>query len=623
MPQRSGAIIKDSPFCLLGTFLVISHYIYPTFAGIMPASAITQNSPSSSWNPVLQSPHLLEMSTTPAGLPSSSLAPTPSPFMKGSYRHSDKTPSLSKNSPSYFSVILDSPRIPPDSNPGPYAKRNWESQSSFMSSECSSKSSVSPAAFHADCRENRGSDDSVLREIAQIARRHQTDAVSKSIPPHSLSQGQTHLSRRHTSFNLNGEHSTDSSSVVGDTPQHQSTSPVRSFTWFPSTASLPSDCPSLPRHQETLDTTLSPNSGLTWFIGTAKCRTPLLPQLHSGGTLPAFPKHDGMVMVSPEECAELLGATTADVLLLDVRPYPQFSQGNITGSLNLCIPTTLLKRPSFNTQKLQDTFVDELERREFASWPNKTHIIVYDAGAQSPRDSVPLVNMLKKFTSEGWKGQALILRGGFANFATGFPNHVRYAQTVAKRDTTGDQSRLRNLHVCSVAPIVGGCMLPASAATEPFFGNIRQNMDLVGGVGQIPIKPPESLTEDKRQRLPNWLRVVSDSQDQGHLVSERFLNIERRELERMKEALSVVDAHSVHTEPLACPRLFRVAGLEQGSKNRYNDIYPFDHSRVRLVDIAGGDSDYINANHIKAEYTNRSYIATQAPVPDTFCVSHQ
>jgi hypothetical protein len=38
----------------------------------------------------------------------------------------------------------------------------------------------------------------------------------------------------------------------------------------------------------------------------------------------------------------------------------------------------------------------------------------------------------------------------------------------------------RNL--AAVAPVVGGCALPeSSSAVNPFFGNIRQNMDLLGG----------------------------------------------------------------------------------------------------------------------------------------------
>lgn len=426
-------------------------------------------------------------------------------------------------------------------------------------------------------------------------------------------------------MDLDGEDSTNTLSATpgtDDEPQESTDATFHSPLELPQTSSPSSDCPSITRDLDPPRPSASPNSSLSWPLSSIENPGPLLPQPRHADTLPAFPKQENVLMISPEECAQLLRTTPAGVLLLDVRPFPQFSQANITGSLNLCIPTTLLKRPSFNTKKLQDTFVGESERREFAAWPSKTHIIVYDASTGSTRDSAPLVNVLKKFIAEGWKGHALILRGGFAAFATRFPGRVRLPQTTTKRDAPGDQSRPMNLHLSSAAPIAGGCALPDSTSVEPFFGNIRQNMDLVGGVGQMPIRLPDALSESQRQRLPNWLRVASDSHDHGRTVSERFLGIERRELERMKEALSAGNAVATPTGTMtSSPKRFRVAGIEQGSKNRYNDIYPFDHSRVRLLDVARGDSDYVNANHIKAEYTNRSYIATQAPVPATFSVS--
>ncbi|XP_060599175.1 tyrosine-protein phosphatase 10D-like [Ruditapes philippinarum] len=54
-------------------------------------------------------------------------------------------------------------------------------------------------------------------------------------------------------------------------------------------------------------------------------------------------------------------------------------------------------------------------------------------------------------------------------------------------------------------------------------------------------------------------------------------------------------------------------------KNRYTNILPFDHSRVKLRpsdDIDG--TDYINANYIPGYKSRREYIATQGPMPTTF-----
>ncbi|KAJ5295167.1 hypothetical protein PENANT_c035G04770 [Penicillium antarcticum] len=335
--------------------------------------------------------------------------------------------------------------------------------------------------------------------------------------------------------------------------------------------------------------------------------SPVLPQ---GAPLTAFP------WVSPERCADLLGSSQSNVMLFDVRPFAHFRQANIQGSLNLCIPTTLLKRRSFDTQKLEGTFTDDSDKQKFARWRNCNVIIVYDSAAADSKDAAPLLNVLNKFQAEDWKGDGLVLQNGFQGFSTMYPHLIQRPQT----NTTGPSPKRRapmSIDLQSVAPVVGGCALPeSSSAINPFFSNIRQNMDLLGGVGQVPLKQPDSLTDEKRQSLPPWLRDASDTKDQGHIVSNRFLDLEKTELERMKQALTYEGSAA---EVTGGSKKYRVAGIEKGTKNRYNDIYPFDHSRVRLEGIPSGACDYVNANHIQAEFSNRRYIATQAPVPDTFC----
>lgn len=330
------------------------------------------------------------------------------------------------------------------------------------------------------------------------------------------------------------------------------------------------------------------------------------------------PKFGNCHAVSAEHCAELLRSCQQDVMLLDVRPYAHFAKRNIKGSLNLCIPTTLLKRPSFDTHKLENTFSDESDRRNFAKWRQCRYIAVYDAATSDIKDAVPLANVLKKFSVEGWNGEGLILLGGFNTFSDRFPGFIRQ-QSPAPEKSSKPSSM--HLNLPSGAPISGGCALPdASRPAIPFFGNIRQHMDLLGGVGQIPLQLPRGLTETKRNMLPVWLRKVADPADKGLNVSEKFLDLEKRELERMEQALSYnrsADSPSVD----ASSSKFRVAGIEKGTKNRYNDVYPFDHTRVKLQGVPPDGCDYVNASYMKAEYSDKCYIATQAPVPDTFNVS--
>ncbi|XP_076009526.1 tyrosine-protein phosphatase non-receptor type 12 isoform X2 [Genypterus blacodes] len=57
---------------------------------------------------------------------------------------------------------------------------------------------------------------------------------------------------------------------------------------------------------------------------------------------------------------------------------------------------------------------------------------------------------------------------------------------------------------------------------------------------------------------------------------------------------------------------------ENVKKNRYKDILPFDHTRVKLtLKTTNQDSDYINANFIKGMDGPEAYIATQGPLQNT------
>lgn len=56
---------------------------------------------------------------------------------------------------------------------------------------------------------------------------------------------------------------------------------------------------------------------------------------------------------------------------------------------------------------------------------------------------------------------------------------------------------------------------------------------------------------------------------------------------------------------------------ENTYRNRYVNILPNESTRVKLEDLALGENDYINANHVTGHRGHPGYIATQAPIPET------
>lgn len=317
----------------------------------------------------------------------------------------------------------------------------------------------------------------------------------------------------------------------------------------------------------------------------------------------------GPSMMSPGELRQAIEDPDTRLLLIDVRSAQSYTRSRIHSALNLCIPTTLLKRATFNLHRLQQTFQKPEERGAFANWKDTDCLVVYDASSSEKTEATTAMSMIKKFSNEGYSGGTYVLRGGFQLFAEQHPDML-YHQASDNPSSPNEQDGPHGL-----APVIGGVMLPSTThSANPFFGNIRQNMDLADGVGQMDVIRPKNLTPSS---LPQWLRDATAEEDHGKRVSDKFLRIELDEQSRMHDAYGL-------TRRSSSPRkngCVQICGIEQGDRNRYKDILPFEHSRVRLQAGDSPRSDYFNANHVKASRSNKRYIATQGPLPSTFNVS--
>jgi protein-tyrosine phosphatase len=122
------------------------------------------------------------------------------------------------------------------------------------------------------------------------------------------------------------------------------------------------------------------------------------------------------VLLSASRLVEFLAGNTSSLLLLDVRSYKAYAESRIERAVNLCIPTTLLKRPSFNVSKLSETFAKDEDKEMFAKWKDMKYIVVYDADSKDFKDAASMTSLhtLSKFVREGWKGQAYVLKGVFS-----------------------------------------------------------------------------------------------------------------------------------------------------------------------------------------------------------------
>jgi protein tyrosine phosphatase len=533
--------------------------------------------------------------------PSSPLAVSSTPRPSASRHVLAAEPAAHAASPNYFNLAVNSSKSCQSSAGGAHARTNWSPPSSRVRSAAAASPRVVPvdqnpeyAAFKRQSEiagpnftlsQLDGTNETV-EGCSPTPLRQSTPFAAMSDALNSVEQDKPASPKRPLSSPYNNPARCIRPSPPGFTHVDTSNAPqdLHAISAEPMQISLPGSA------------TASPQSHLT-------------PRAE---TLPAnFPKLalSGIPFAAPADIAAILDSENSDVLLLDLRGSNQYARSRIRGALNLCVPTTLLKRPAYNTNWLAATFDSPEQRQKFEAWPNCQYVIVYDGSSSPRKDASSCENMLKKFDTAGWKGASYIISGGFNDFSKQFPSLVQH-----------DATSSGNHAPSAIAPVIGGCPLPSTESVAiPFFSNIRQNMDLMGGVGRMPVKRPRSLTSSQIQSLPKWLRLASDDKDDGKLVADKFLAIEEQEKKRMEEALSEQVSYGTQTD---CPATsVRIAGVEKGTKNRYESIWPYEHTRVKLGADSLNSCDYVNASFVQATGTNKRYIATQCPLPATFTVS--
>ncbi|KAF3939714.1 hypothetical protein ABW19_dt0207277 [Dactylella cylindrospora] len=336
------------------------------------------------------------------------------------------------------------------------------------------------------------------------------------------------------------------------------------------------------------------------------------PERQRSSTMPPSSQVDGLSLMYASKLAQIMDANPASILLLDLRPFQFYSQSRIANSVNVSIPTTLLKRPSFNVAKLTESLGGPAMKAQLARWKEVSTIIVYDAASRTVKESATAAHTVSKFSREGWHGEAFLLSGGFQEFDECYPELVDHKSL---QDQSAVNKPLSLAGSSDGGPPAFNCIMPKTAA-NPFFSNIRQNMDLIGGVGEIPVKIPPYVVSEVRRAMPKWMREVL-KEDGAKKLADKFLRLEKAEQRRMQDALNMnVTYESPKT--VRPPQSHILAGVEKGAKNRYNNIWPYDHTRVRLTDYSPESCDYINASYVSTEFSSKRYIATQGPMPHTF-----
>lgn len=322
-----------------------------------------------------------------------------------------------------------------------------------------------------------------------------------------------------------------------------------------------------------------------------------------------------------------------DVLLIDVRPYAQYAMSHIQHAISICVPSTLLKRPTFGVDKFINCMIPD-QRQHLSDIGKYRQIILYDQGTLSfpnANGTSLFYTLLKFHRCPDVIGKVCYLGGGYNSFESQQPFLIE--KNCAKSDLSsledfsgvvdlnGTSSNGTMLSTLSIAPVLTGFSLPETSTKDGPLAAFTSQIPLTSSFQHdtMPITLPDGLTTSVLKTFfPNWLQQIAGL-DGPNIIAGRFDDIEKAEKIRLRAALSKEQAFGMvksSSNGGGGIKYSISAGLELGAKNRYHNIFPYDHTRVILNSPDGGD--YINASYISSGFSTKKYIATQGPLPDTF-----
>ncbi|CCH47137.1 Receptor-type tyrosine-protein phosphatase S [Wickerhamomyces ciferrii] len=347
-----------------------------------------------------------------------------------------------------------------------------------------------------------------------------------------------------------------------------------------------------------------------------------------------FPKPENLNIMNNTELSLIIEGMTSEeidsILILDVRPFIEYNLKHIKNSINFNLPSTLLKRTNFTLSRCLNnlSIMENVKINKFLNnQSTMKKIIIYDDLIMNDNnDEVSLATYgtsMKFFNDLNFKGEIYVLKNGFQKFQLEF-NDLTEATTNTAPTSQFKPPHNRSLSLANVSssslsspisPNLSRFQLPKLPKTPVF--KIRHNEEFYDFDNYKIINEFKFLNQFINEpdtddvSIPNWLKILLNKNNYISLF-EKFKNLE---IEEKKRINNLIQTNSV------------TSGIELGFKNRYKDIFPYEHSRVKLTKTPTYESynndyefnNYINANYINcpSNLSNLKYIATQAPLLET------
>lgn len=153
---------------------------------------------------------------------------------------------------------------------------------------------------------------------------------------------------------------------------------------------------------------------------TALAFAPVLPasiRAHRPSPLPRPAVISRHTAFAASEFIALLHASSSDPskapLVLDIRTHTAYTTSRVTQSLNICVPSTLLRRPAYDLSRIGDSLSPQ-DHAELDRWSTVDVVIVLDGEGTQLVQGGGVSSLLDKFERVGFKGRLGFVQGGFA-----------------------------------------------------------------------------------------------------------------------------------------------------------------------------------------------------------------
>lgn len=362
-------------------------------------------------------------------------------------------------------------------------------------------------------------------------------------------------------------------------------------------------------------------------------------------------------------------------IIIDIRCYNQFLSFKLRNSYNICIPSTLLKRASYKLPNIVSSFNldDHIKETLMKSTNTRVSLLFVDSSSDDYLN-YPLHQTITKFLSYSSNYDIWYLNKGIDSVPKDselfeFESPISSPKSTSEMTSQDSSESPHTTNYTTEPPtVLAGFQLPSSTPSNlKFLSSLKKNvprLDLQSIKDQDDIKNYNydfkfPKTDADLKNLPLWLlNIVLDKNNQ-QLNNEQIikhLNIKFNKIEKIEQIrlnLAITDNsnvdenHSAYCSPSTpCPQCDDITykipkGIEYGFKNRYNNVWPYEHSRVKLIrspcicnvnkDSAFDDKlnfkvedylnfdDYFNGNYINyPKISNFQYVATQNPLPATY-----